>query len=225
MSRPVYVPREPRYGEFNPATPVQELSPYTGELQPLTDADLKFFKDVYEVVPLPGQIMVGGWPYNFGRYALPIYSPNGATRGHVLRAPWPGSPLYTRLQLPKAVTYVQERGPVLSHYHPVIHNRALVVVEDQLSAIKLAQAGLRSIALLGTPRNGEIGMDRLTEISQSARGGLQTLIALDADATEEAFLFARKWGHAFNHLRVAPLTQDIKDTPMAEIFKVLGLGA
>jgi hypothetical protein len=42
-------------------------------------------------------------------------------------------------------------------------------------------------------------------------------IALDADATGQAFAMARKWGAAFNYCRVCVLPKDIKDMTDEEL--------
>lgn len=196
---------------------------YTGVLNPLTDADKDFFQRTYGIIVPDRKIFRG----EGDRYAMPIFPPGSVVaRGHVLRMPWPKSPLYSAQDWAgrrKALTYSAGPGPIQSFYtaHGAEKWPALVLVEDQLSAIKLAEVGVASVALLGTPNKGEIGMDRLTELSRFK--AKEVVVALDADATEEAFAFARKWGSAFKKLRVAILSKDIKDTPKSDIFGVLGL--
>jgi orotidine-5'-phosphate decarboxylase len=43
------------------------------------------------------------------------------------------------------------------------------------------------------------------------------IIALDADATGNAFALARKWGRAFDSCKVLVLKQDIKDMPLSDL--------
>jgi len=200
------------------------LNPYTGRLDPLEPADFRFFEEKYGIIT-PERFIFRG---NDSRYALPILSPLGVlARGHVLRMPWPGSPLEGTGDWRgkrKALTYRADRAPLQAFYRghgPGSTPKPLVIVEDQLSAIKLAECGLHAMALLGTPNKGEIGMDRLSELSRIA--SVEQIVALDADATEQAFEFARKWGTAFKRLRVAILARDLKDTPKGAIFGVLGL--
>lgn len=203
---------------------VKPLEPYQGKLEPLSVADFEYFETRYGITTPNGRIFRG----DEDRYILPIFSPVDAlARGHVSRMPWPGSPMSGARDWSgklKARTYMAARGPIQSFYKghgPQFVVRPLVVVEDQLSAIKLAEIGLNAMAILGTPNKGEIGMDKLTELTRLPN--TETIVALDADATEQAFEFARKWGSAFKKLRVAILQRDIKDTPKAEIFGVLGL--
>jgi hypothetical protein len=200
---------------------VSTLRPYVGRILPLDQEDIVFFTSKYELHGFGHAIQVD--PAS-SRYVLPIFSPEKAVRGHVLRTPWPGAPRQSYL-LPKADTYMLKHEPVQSFYSGFSGN-PLIAVEDQLSAIKLAVYGLDSVAMLGTPWskdvNGYQGADRVAEIARVA-GDRELIVALDADATEAAFEFARKWRYAFKKLRVAILSKDLKDTPMSEFGEVLGV--
>lgn len=203
------------------AKAASQMTPYTGPILPLTEEDWDFFFRVYE---LPADyalryIRRAVEP----RYILPIYAPNGDVRGHVAREGWPGSPI--RADRPpaykKALTYMcMPNAPVQSFYYRP-DCRPLVLVEDQLSAIKLFSAGYNAVALLGVPNDGSIGVDRVREISKLPCS--EVIIALDADATENAFQFVRKYGMAFKKIRVAILEKDIKDTKKAMFQEVLGI--
>jgi DNA primase len=92
-----------------------------------------------------------------------------------------------------------------------------VLVEDQLSAISAQQGGVNAVALLGTHLNN----DKVWEISQWQPS--QVIIALDADATDQAFKLARKWGLAFPKTRVAILARDLKEEKTDDIRYILGL--
>ncbi len=204
------------------------LRPYGGEIAVLENQDFAYFIWRYELSPdaVVGNIKVSP---ALGRYVLPIFSPEGAVRGHVLRVPWPEAPRKPIASLPKADTFMSKHEPVQSFYvgwgGPGA-SRVLVAVEDQLSAIKLAEHGVDSVAMLGTPWSKDLGgyqgADRIAEIAQTA-GDRELIVALDADATEDALEFARKWRYAFKRLRVAILTRDLKDTPMSEFGEVLGV--
>lgn len=200
-----------------------DITPYTGFILPLTAEDYDFFRNVYELdaILAARYIARAGEP----RYILPIYAPNGNVRGHVAREGWPGSPVRAArpAQYKKALTYMcMPNAPVQSFYYSSTEfPMPLVLVEDQLSAIKLFSTGrYNSCALLGVPNDGSIGVDRVREISKLA--GSEVIVALDADATENAFQFVRKYGMAFKKIRVAILSRDIKDTPEAMFQEVLG---
>lgn len=205
-----------QFAERSPKA-VAEVKPYTGKYLPLTREDGDYFYTKYEIDIAEANI----WRGDFSRYLLPIWDYHGMRRGVVSRQPWKGSPLDGSPQFgSKAYTYTERTGPIQSWYGAT--KPALVLVEDQLSAIKLATWGYRAVALLGIPNGGELGMDRLGEL-QRGQGAAETIIALDADATENAFAFARKWGSAFKKLRVAILSQDLKDTPGVQFGEILGL--
>jgi hypothetical protein len=207
-----------------------ELSPYEGDIENLTEEDVIFFDARYELPNADKWIS-----RNSSRYVLPIYDTHGVPRGYVARQGYRPkrdgvfypSPLYGRSSGQKAYTFMHARGPVQSFYrcsHWYKDGAALVLVEDQLSAIKAAHAGFNSCALLGMPVaaiGSYSGADRIREIA-SLRPK-EVVVAMDEDATDKAFQFARNWGMAFNKCRVALLDSDIKDTPLADIREVLGL--
>jgi hypothetical protein len=200
-----------------------QLNPYTGPILPLTEEDREYFRRKYEIGSgyAAGFINRAGLP----RYILPILAPNGAVRGHVLRTGWEGSPIAPPYPVyKKALTYMCAAQPVQSVYLTSYDDDRrvgipLVLVEDQLSAIKLHSAGYNAVALLGVPNDGSIGADRVREIARLPCS--EVIVALDADATENAFQFVRKYGMAFKKIRVAILEKDIKDTPKACFHEVL----
>lgn len=204
-----------------------ELNPYEGPIFELSREDSIYFHDVYE---LGVTDRFGYIKRNETRYLLPILCPSGRVRGYVARQGWAGSPLEGESWGQKAYTYMHAAGPVQSFYD--VHDystrchasRSLVLVEDQLSAIKTALSGFRSCALLGMPvaaSGSYSGADRIREIA-SLRPS-EVIVAMDADATDKAFQFARSWGMAFNKCRVAILERDLKDEPLDDIREVLGL--
>ena len=204
--------------------------PFTGEIWNASPEDQHFFQEKYEIPREFTTHHIRVEP-DSSRYVLPIWSPHGACRGHVLRVPWEGAPRRIPTGYPKADTYKLMDAPLQSFYKPrgvldFSHVDApLVLVEDQLSAIKLAAHGYPAVAILGKPRSSlgtYSGLDRVTEIARTARGA-EVIVALDADATEDAFMFVRKWRSAFNRCRVAILTADIKDTPAKQFPEVLGV--
>ncbi len=203
------------------ATKPSQMTPYTGPVLPLTEEDWDFFLSVYELTAQTAMRYIRRAVEP--RYILPIYAPNGDIRGHVAREGWPGSPI--RAARPsaykKALTYMcMPNAPVQSFYY-IPDCRPLVLVEDQLSAIKLAASGYNAVALLGVPNDGSIGVDRVREISKLPCS--EVIIALEADTTENAFQFVRKYGMAFKKIRVAILEKDIKDTKKACFQEVLGI--
>ena len=189
---------------------------YEGELLALRAEDEKFFLERYEVHP-GGAIA----RTEYDEYVLPIYSPDGYTSGYNVRQPWPGAPCKGRADRPKSKVYAESSRPVQSFYDgtPRGDNRTVLLVEDQLSAMKAAEHAevLWAVALMGA----HLDIPRVQEIARLKPS--QVLLALDKDATETAFKLAREYGLAFPKLRVVILDKDIKDTPASDINEVLGL--
>lgn len=198
------------------------LTPYTGSMYPLGLADCDYFWSRYELHgSLAGSLI---YRADEPRYLLPIMGPDGTRRGLVSRVGWAGSPIAPRYPAyKKALTYMERALPVQAWYRDEAgsNSKPLVLVEDQLSAIKLySTRQYSSVALLGVPNDGNIGADRVREISRHPCS--EVIVALDADATENAFQFVRKYGMCFKRIRVAILEKDIKDTPKACFKEVLG---
>jgi hypothetical protein len=214
-----------------PVKSEQAARPYRGELRPLEADDYQYFQQRYEFVP---HIFRG----DSGRYLIPIYGPrnggprNGVPRGWVARIPWPDSPLSKEWfkPFPKADTFIDKPGPVQSWHRAdfPVNPRILVLVEDQLSAMKLANLGYDAVAMLGVPNSAKSdnysGQDRVAEIAQYSAGYESVVVAFDPDATDQSFMFVRKWGSAFHPpVRVAILERDIKDMMREDIPRVLGV--
>jgi DNA primase len=85
----------------------------------------------------------------------------------------------------------------------------VVLVEDQISAVRAAYDGFHAVALLGTNLDQEV----VRAISMLKR---PVVIALDADATDKAFKLAKDWGMAFKSCRVAVLPCDLKDMDLGD---------
>ena len=200
-----------------PAQRTPTLRPYTKPLYTPEQCDIEFFRERFDLSE--------HYVYNYirvtedDRYAYPIRDYRGYERGVLVREPnWSGTPHSPRAGTfgAKALTYMHSNGPVQS-WCTVPYSRRLVLVEDTLSALKVMQAGVSALALLGTHLNN----DKVREIGQWQPS--EVIIALDADATTEAFKLARKWGLAFPKTRVAILAKDLKDEPRDDIKYILGI--
>ena len=137
-----------------------------------------------------------GWNQRTGRYVYPIHDAQGTRTGTVLRAYY---------KTPKVLTHRHVRDvPLLAWYNQraLTTGRAIVVVEDQVSAARLG-GELVSVALLGTHLSAE-GADTINA-ANSAR--LPVYVALDADATDKAAAIRAKLRSA----SVLPLGKDIKN--------------
>lgn len=205
----------PLAGELlKPNRKPNKLRPYRGSLRLLEPEHEQFFRERF-----PGlcteQLELLRWAPEDDRWAFPILDPRGYCRGWTLRA-YDGRD-------PKSLTRMHADGPSQSWHEPgwIARNsdwaHKVVLVEDQMSAMVCASAGMSACALLGTQLNNdkvrEIAMQRPREV----------LLALDADATEEAFRLARRWGLAFERIRVVVLKRDLKEEQAEDIREVLGL--
>jgi DNA primase len=145
-----------------------------------------------------------------GWLILPVSGPSGRIRGDIKRRPNSECPLYVNSShydgQPKVVTYFSAAHPGLAWYTLRVGvSCSAVLVEDQISAMRVAASGLaHGVALLGTGMNYE----KVRELQETVDN---VVIALDADATSLAFQHAAKWGAAFKRCRVLCLREDIKD--------------
>lgn len=184
----------------------QKVTPYEGELMPLTDEWRKYlvqllgFKDSH--IDDIGRLMYAPAEH---RIAYPIFSPMGRKRGWSLRS-------YTGAE-PKALTRMDVEEPHMSWYMTKPDSPVAVVVEDQPSAIRAAPY-LNSVALLGTG----CGPDYAAELAAHVRN---VVWALDADATQTALKWHRKYNLMFDSSRVLVLDKDLKDKKENEIESLL----
>lgn len=192
--------------------PTRKHEPYTGQLFPLEDIDRAYFEQRFLLDP---------WNIHrneLNQYVLPIRSPNGTTRGHVVRlGGWKGEPYQPR-SLPfipghtKVKSYKSYDDAIMqSFYGTTSKNGTFVLVEDQISAMRVTQDTPKiGVALLGT----ELTIEKVREL-QSLKPA-RVIMALDADASKKAFTIARDFGMAFKSFNVVLLERDIKDlTPNA----------
>jgi DNA primase len=179
--------------------------PYRGERYPLTEEDKSYFLARYGVPAREVYDSGTGW------YLFDVKDAEGARTGVLKRRPDPIAPLYTGDygDAPKSILYRETTdAPLAFHLHAVRGRRRysapIVAVEDVISSMKLCYMGIDSVALLGVG----LSDDKVAAL-QSVTENL--IIALDADATGQAFALARKYGPAFDRCRVMLLNKDIKD--------------
>jgi hypothetical protein len=187
--------------------------PLTADLHMLSDREVAWFKERFHLT----DSAITSIRRTAHRYALPIYAPDSSIRGWLTRRPWEGSPADTDEARRdssyefKTLTYMETLDPVQSWYGQgavgPVH-----IVEDPISAMRLAEVEQprRVVSILGT----RVNAGKIAELQKHA---FSVVIALDADATGQAFAMARKWGQAFDSTRVVVLSKDIKDCTDEEI--------
>ena len=137
---------------------------------------------------------------------MSVRAPNDTHRGWVLRAL--GSTERT-----KALTYIEDEQEGLSWYKTSPH-APTVLVEDIPSSVR-ASKYMNAVALLGTG----IGASRAMEILKYAAGTIY--LALDQDATDQSFRWAKKWSLLWGDVKVLPLTRDLKNMNEEELKELL----
>lgn len=207
--------REP----YAPTARVPRETAYTGPTYPLSQDDSYYFALRFGI-----HITDSVRKTEDSAYLLPVISPTGITRGYIKRAPtWKGQPVCPALAFydttkgaPKTINYLNSESEVPLSWHGV-HSKHVVLVEDWCSAQKLAELGLRAVALLGS----SLSDARVRELQQWKVSRITW--APDPDAIGTALKHSQKYSPAFDRLRVAFLECDPKDyTDSSELLFALG---
>lgn len=149
-----------------------------------------------------------------GRVAFPIKDRLCRTVGYTLRS-FSG-------ETPKTLTYLNDSGAVCMSFHAMGGNRfyttqsksskGLVVLEDQLSAIKTTRyAPVDCCALLST----QLSTSKIDQLVQYKPR--RVIFALDEDAKEIGAKYVRQLQGIIDNVSFMPLKKDLKDTPSQEI--------
>ena len=137
-----------------------------------------------------------GWGQTGKTLVMPVLSPFGNVRGHVTRT----------FDKPKrCYTYKATAQPWLDHWRATASSAtdSVVVVEDCLSACRLAGLGYTSVALLGT----SMSVPQAQEIAEYDK---PTYLALDRDAFAKAIKLQARLAHICEFMVVC-LDEDIKN--------------
>lgn len=194
---------------------------WVGVPEPITLDDDLFFRTAF------GVKLVDRWPrenvlWNVqvtpnDEYLFPIHNAKGSRIGEVIRQPvWSKHDCHRvgRQWMPKARTYIAAGQPKID----VVRGdpNILVLVEDQISAVKVQQTtGFTGVALLGNDISADSTM-ALTKFNPTA-----VLLWLDPDMREHSYRLAAKVGGIFRDFRVIHSEEDPKETPRDEIRSLL----
>jgi hypothetical protein len=138
---------------------------------------------------------------------MPVISPKGALRGHVLRVQKESGAKEV-----KSYKIVDEPWQCW-YYH---HDTDVVVVEDQISALK-ASSYCTAVALLGT----ELSQAKFEEILRVSKGR-RIWLALDKDATKKGFEYLKRYRIFTDKLFLLMLNKDIKNMSDKELMDLGG---
>lgn len=191
--------------------PAKSIAParqvYRGTLRFLSTDEKNYFRKRFGI-DLPDRewdrnILVG----ERDRFAFPIRDPDGILKGFTLRAPrWAGipSPLPDSNHGPKSLTYCPDDSKLAWYAR---HTQVpLIIVEDQVSALRLYSMGFSAVALLGT------NMSLRDAGKIAAHKTPTTVLALDPDARLKQHWLILEYSVLFqNRLRGALLGMDAKD--------------
>jgi hypothetical protein len=205
---------------LKPSKKKQKIKHYYHPVLGLQGHDQEYFKQRFDISPNTSVFSI--WRSKFDEYIFPVINLRGLTRGYNVRQPnWKGNPRPPRKGQegkPKSRIFPSNEEPMQSFHGLYSHDSRLIVVEDQVSALRVAECGFICVALCGVEAN----VDKIREWAQVKPS--EVIIALDKDATSKAFKMARKWGLAFPKIRVAMLEKDLKDElDISDIPDILGL--
>jgi hypothetical protein len=139
---------------------------------------------------------------------IPVYSPTGGLRGHVLRLQYESGKKEIK-------SYKVADEPWMDWSRPAKGD--VVVVEDQISRQRASEFGVHSVAVLGT----EITPDKFEEIIRVA-GKKNIWLALDRDAVRKGFDYLKRYRLYCNNLYLLLLPKDIKNMNDDEVLKLGG---
>jgi hypothetical protein len=198
------------------------IMPYEGRALVAGPDDYRYFRERFD---LDERTVTQNVRVTDGdEYLLPYRGPMGDIRGYVLRQPWwSGEPKPPRAgnvwdaKVPKTKLYRHTTEPTLAWYgQPVIKFDAIILVEDQISAMRTTLAtGAVSVALMGNGINAA-GVRDLASVKPSC-----VTIALDPNAQSAAQQIRMKWGGYFDKCRIVVLEQDPKDVPYKTLMEIL----
>lgn len=184
--------------------PKRKNTVYSQDTRPLSSQELDYIASSYGLMPEE----IADWTSlgdDWGTIVLPIYGPHGERRGVQTRT------LFKKGKICR--TYRNADG-VLLHWDKIDDKACpTIIVEDQISARKLATLGYRAVALLGT----NLDKSQCAEIAEHGLG--EVILALDNDAFAKAVQLSNRHRDVLP-MGVVLLQQDIKNMNDADITRL-----
>lgn len=194
--------------DYQPPEKVRtKRKPYTKPMVPLCEEEYEFFRDKFELTK--EQIDWAGWKSGpeDGRILMPVRNSNGYDIGLTARS-------YDPNANKKSIAYPDGTDDVWMAYYLANQGDTVVLVEDQVSALKLSQF-VPAIALLGTNFNDDKAVDVASSFSN-------VLAWPDADALDKGFSWVKKYKLMFRNFVVHTGSKtDPKDTRLEDIYNIL----
>lgn len=184
--------------------------PFQGDIAALTAAQARFLFAKYQLTP--NELSASGVRYAplSRRYVFPVRSPHYEFRGYMLRGYDGNLPKWDAFPEKYAETWLSwnQKAATKNPGGPI------VIVEDQISALKVAR-NFVSVALLGTMFNHGKVAELITQ-------GNKIVLALDADAWGKAIDSADAYKFYFDKmLSVVKLDKDLKYETDARINEIV----
>lgn len=193
------------YGGASSDSETRHVTSYVPS-SPINTATAKFLATTYglsrEAIDFAGLRWTGDDGGHYARrIAFPIYGPDSRQRGQSYRS-FQGA-------TPKAIIKLRTPDDIAQCWYKYRRaSKTLVIVEDQLSAIRLCPH-VHALALLGTNLNEA----KVAEIKQEKFE--HVILSLDNDATKEAIKLQLKWRESLP-ICVHGLAKDVKNMNEAE---------
>lgn len=188
---------------------------YTGETFALARDHYAYFLRVYgigaDTLDRYGVRACDDRPAMHATLLLPVRNRSGGTIGHVLHRQ---NPTFGQ---PKRLAFKENfASPWMAYYQAPANSAAapVVIVEDQLSAMRLAQAGCNAVALLGVSLDNHKVHDMQRAFGKHERFAL----ALDSDVFNAAVALTRKWP-TITAIYIGP--DDVKDMHPPRFYRTV----
>jgi len=193
------------YAGNDPIAPKHPLSPMMTGLPPEVR---DWLQETFELEDFTGIL----WESKTQRVAYPVHSPTHRLRGWVLRS-------YDPDIKPKTLMIRADGSEEdLMGWHYPASNKSpgsAIVVEDAVSARRIAEIGLLAVSLNGTG----CSLARAAEISRNVR---RVWWALDADAAKQSLRYSKEYGALFESSHVLIPEKDYKDMTHMMLLRSLG---
>lgn len=180
---------------------------------PMVKADIKLLASKYGVSVEDFELAGIGWTGEgdgtYGRrVSYPIFGPNSGKRGESYRS-------YEGKQPKSLIRLASPDSIAQAWYKWKRSSDAVIIVEDQVSAIKLAPY-YHSVALLGT----NLSSEKVREIKEGNYKAVY--LVLDGDAIVQAIDLQQAYREVLPNLRVLHISKDIKNMNEKELREFLG---
>ena len=206
---------------------------YAGECTKVQVRVYQYLKQRFKLQPAVLK-MYGAKQTHDGRLLLPVLDPAGRSRGDNVLFYKELSTSTHGTMFPKSSLFMDFGHPAMSWHRmgmvevlegvyerhtltiPNFFNGTLIIVEDQISAIKASRL-TDAVCLLGT----NFSDDKIAEVGRQSAEYDRILLLLDEDAYGKSLALYRRARAVLQGLSVRRLTKDVKDMRYEELFELL----